>query len=51
MKNPIDMFVLFFVIAIMLVGLVVTLDSQAQLREFQKYHDAPALPTETSNIA
>jgi len=44
------MFVLFFVIAIMLVGLVVTLDGQAKLREFQQYHDAPLEPTKTSNI-
>ena len=42
MKNPIETFLLFFLIAILVVGLFVTLDAQKELRDIQDYYDLPA---------
>jgi hypothetical protein len=41
MRNPIETFLLFFLIAILVIGLFVTLDAQKELRDIREYYDIP----------
>ena len=50
MKNPLDIFVLFFVLLIMIVGIFVSINAQHTLQEM-RYFDAPTSPVDTSKLA